>query len=204
MGSDRSKLTKIFLILCGICVFVSVNHGFAGAQNTAAGQDAAAEEDARWQEDISQKMDRAIKILNVIRKEVDESAKKADAAAPAELKSGQAESELGKEVKEKTSLAVRIWRKIRKVLNPEETSPSGEIEEDWTKDAEQKVDTMVKAGEKVHRMLSAYTTEAQEGTPPGEGAPWDESLKYKINKTIKVLEAVRKEIDEEEKAENKE
>ena len=77
-------------------------------------------------------------------------------------------------------------------------------EEELAKTVEQSVNTIVTIGEKVQKIVAAYSTAAatSQYTTAGAQQPesWSDSVKSKLDTTIKVLDAVKKELDEEQPA----
>jgi len=183
-------------LVLGMLFIFAVSTGFSGAsyaQYTTRPGDLTLEDDDQWSEDLGKKMDTAIKLLSVIKEELDETEKEKRSSGVSK-KTDQKQPDLGEEVKEKTSLALRIWRRVRKILFKEDAQVKGEP--DWTEDLEDNVDKLVRVSEKVYKIMADYTAQVADPSKPVDQADWDKALTQKIDKTIKVLDAVKGELDE--------
>ena len=150
---------------------------------------------AAWDKDMSDKMDKAIKVLGVVRDEMDKSEEAAGAKASGS--SDPKEDAWGDQVKGRTSLAVRMWRKIMGIVRPkEEGAGKGSDEDvDWTEDAEKNVDKIVDVSEKVQKIVASYTS----GGNNADSDLGSKSMKEKIDKAMKVLAVIKEELDKDEK-----
>ena len=110
---------------------------------------------------ISKKMDKTIKVLTVIKEELDDYQK--DVEAEGDTKAAKTSEEEGMSWGAKIGRMIKAWRKAKKAAD--EGTPQDEAREE----EEEKV--------------------------------WTENVKSKVDKTIGALEAIRKELDKIEKAE---
>ena len=133
---------KIFIFaLYACCLFA-----FSGSV-IATDADKAPQEDAEWSEDMDAKIDKAIEVLGVVKKELKEYQK-----TEKQLKGKEPEETLPKKI----SALVRLWRKLREVMG------------------------------------------AGPGMTPEEEAEMTKDLGAKIDKTIKVMSAIKEELEKSE------
>lgn len=178
------------IIVISILSFLIMSPGLI-AEAQQASSYTTSQPDTEWSKDLSKKMDTAIKLLSVIKEEV----QKSDAEKMTLSDKGPYQPDLGDEVKEKTSLFVRIWRRIMGITQEGAQKTTLETE-DWTENLEKNVDLMVNIGEKVNKIMAEYTATTGPVTTGGPGsADWNEDMQLKIDKTIKVLDAVKGELD---------
>ncbi|MFQ5952504.1 MAG: hypothetical protein ACE5JK_03760 [Candidatus Omnitrophota bacterium] len=129
----------VVAVFC-LVLFGPVQTGFTGS----------ASEEADWSEDLENKINKTMKVLDVVKKEIKDYREREEAkSAPAQLGAVTDEEEsLADMLRGKLSRAIRIWRKLKEAVQEEAEKAKqgkGTQEPDWAKDLSKKLDKTIEA-----------------------------------------------------------
>ncbi|HPS20124.1 MAG TPA: hypothetical protein PKY78_03955 [Candidatus Omnitrophota bacterium] len=201
-GKCAVALIAVFMIVISMSLSCCGNTQGSDAKDQGAGNSSTAvtsgdktTDDVSIQE-LSKKMDTAIKMLTVVKQELD-----ASSVAEREKAASGAESSvtLADTVKEKAAQGVRVIEKLKEASSDgtakDDAKPGDIGTKEWAESVEKNVDTLTRVGQKVGNVIAAYSTASGEYTTDAN-ASLSDSLQTKIDKTIHVLNAVKKELND--------
>jgi len=148
------------------------------------------------EEGLSQKMDKAIKILTVVKDELQDAEKKSEEAAKTS-QGAPAEAVWKEDVKQKADIAIKMGTKISNIVNPEEKAQTEKTAQELSKTTEKSVDKIADAGGKIQKIVAEYTTKESALVAAGKGDTWTESAKNKLDAAIKVLDTIKTALEDE-------
>ncbi|MFC1548728.1 hypothetical protein ACFL5E_02065 [Candidatus Omnitrophota bacterium] len=128
-----------------LCVVAFICAGQAQAQPVVqSGGYTTAFEDEDLVEDIDKKLDTTIKVLNVIKEELEEYKKSEAKAVPQQV--GDADVNWAVRVAKAVVRTVKAWRKVQEVVEPEiDRVKAEEDDAEMTRDISDKLDQTIKA-----------------------------------------------------------
>ena len=148
---DRMKYIAIPLIsIFCLAVFGPVKNGIS-EEALQKKQEPVPRQDTDWSKDISDKIDRTIQVLDVVKEELKEIKKsdKLEAIGKQQSAGGEKETSWADAIRGKLSAAVRIWRKVRKTVRTEteKAQEGADMREDaeWARDLSDKLDKTAEA-----------------------------------------------------------
>ena len=166
------KLLKWFVSLALILsfgLFVPVADVFSQSA-VQDEEEALPAEQADWKEDISDKIDKTVEVLGVVKEELKEMKEKEALEGEKPPIPGEGVNWADK-IRGKVSAAIRIWRKVRETIKTEtekakqEAAIEKESEAEWARDLSDKLDKTMQAITVIQEELKEIE---EESAAPGE------------------------------------
>ncbi len=158
--SPVKPLRSLVIFVMGFCLVLFCASSEILAQKIQQTQGAYTTKDAEWGEDMSEKLDKTIKVLEVVKEEL----KDVKVTDNGKVTGAPGEKDLKEDMSKKVSTAVRIWRKIRAALRKEGEEPSPEEETKWIKDINAKLDKTMETMQAVKEELEKIEEEQTKPT----------------------------------------
>ena len=136
------KFTKKYAPIPLVLFFCIAFFGFAGSgfpEDTAKSQQETDAEEVDWSEDLDVKIDKTIKVLKVLKKEVRDIEK--SEKAKAKQRAAVEEASWSDAVRDKLHRAIRIWKKTREAIKEE--TKGAQKEPEWAQDLSGKLDKTI-------------------------------------------------------------
>lgn len=148
------KIVKGLIVLAALFCFLGSS---AFSQTQGAGNTPSKQEEA-LAKNISEKMDKTIKVLNVIKGELDDYQKDVEEEQKTALGAPKTDEEEGASWGAKIGKMIKAWRKARAAIDeeigkPEDANREEQEELVWTEDVKSKVDKTIGALEAIRKEL---------------------------------------------------